>query len=72
VANLESDLNALRGARPRTFAQWLEVADSETKELVLGAIRDNAILPNPLAVMLTKKHGIPITRETIVALREES
>ena len=69
MSDLASDLNTLRNTRPRYFWQWLEQADPEAKELVMAAVRDPAIPSNQLAVMLTKKHNIPITRETIEGYR---
>lgn len=67
--SLFEDLADLRATKPRTFDQWLEVADVETKTAVLGAIADEHIPANQLAVLLTQKHGIPITRETILRRR---
>jgi hypothetical protein len=68
--DLAGDLAKLRSGKPRTFDQWLTVADDDTKDMVLAAIADVSIPANPLAKLLTDKHGIPITRETIVKRRE--
>jgi hypothetical protein len=68
--DLAGDLAKLRSGKPRTFDQWLTVADDDTKDMVLAAIADVSIPANPLAKLLADKHGIPITRETIVKRRE--
>lgn len=70
ASNLADDINTLRASKPRYFRQWLETADPETRQLVMDAIHDASIPSNKLAVVLTKRHDIPITRETIEAYRD--
>jgi len=69
--SLKDDLAALEAAKPRNFKDWLLTADEEDRELVLSYISKGTIAPNALAVTLTAA-GIPITRETIVRLRDDS
>lgn len=66
---LANELQALRASKPRTFDQWCEVADPEERELALEAIHDLTLPANPLSTVL-RKNGIPITRETIVSIRD--
>lgn len=66
---LEAELKLLRETKPRTFEQWLELADADEKALVQDAIYDRTLLPNPLSIVL-RKNGVPISRETIVSLRD--
>lgn len=66
---LAAELKSLRETKPRTFEQWLEVADAEDKALVEEAIGDRTLLPNALSIVL-RRNGVPVSRETIIALRE--
>lgn len=66
---LANDLDTLRATRPRTFEQWCEVADPEDRETVIEAINDLTLPANSLSTIL-RKNGIPITRETIVSIRD--
>jgi hypothetical protein len=68
---LSTDLAALRDAKPRTFDQWLETAEEDDKTIVLEAINDVTLPANALAVTLAK-NGIPVTRPTIVKIRESA
>lgn len=68
--DLAGDIATLKQNKPRTFDQWLSSAPEADKAAVLAAIADLSIEPNPLARLLSDKHGIPITRETIVRRRE--
>jgi hypothetical protein len=67
---LAGDIAALKAGKPRTFDQWLALAPDDKRTQVLAAIEDESIPANPLARLLSQKHGIPITRETIVSRRE--
>ena len=67
--SLADELNALRETKPRTFEQWCDVAEPEDRAIVLEAIQDRTLLPNALSVVL-RKNGVPISRETIVSLRD--
>ena len=67
---LKGDLDNLRETRPRTFDKWLEQAEPEDREQVLEAVNDKSLPANALAVLLSTRHGIPITRETIVRHRD--
>ncbi|MEI3845337.1 MULTISPECIES: hypothetical protein [unclassified Microbacterium] len=67
---LADDVQALKTSRPRDFKAWLKIAAPEERDEVLTYVYDNSIPENGLAVLLSGKHGIPITRETIVRLRE--
>jgi hypothetical protein len=71
MVSLNDDLTALKAARPRTFEQWLDVAEETDRAMVLDAIAVVTIPANALAVTLTK-HGIPITRETILRRRSDT
>lgn len=66
---LADELNALRATKPRTFEAWCDVADPEDRQIVIDAINDHTLLPNALSVVL-RKNGVPISRETIVSLRD--
>jgi hypothetical protein len=66
---LANELQELRAAKPRTFDQWLEIAEPEERDMVLEAINDRTLQPNPLSTVL-RKNGIPITRERIIEMRE--
>lgn len=66
---LAAEIKSLRETKPRTFEQWLEVAEPEDKAIVQEAIYDRTLLPNPLSTVL-RKNGVPISRETIVSLRD--
>lgn len=68
---LANDLNELRATKPRTFDQWLAIADPEDRDAALDAIRDHTLLPNALAVVL-RRNGVPVTRETIIQMREDN
>lgn len=67
---LGTDLQALRATKPSTFDGWLEIASEDERAMVLEAINDRALLPNPLATVL-RRNGIPVSRETIIRLRAE-
>lgn len=67
--SLIEDLADLRASKPRTFDQWLEIADETTKTAVLDAIADDTISANSLAMLLANKYDIPVTRETIIRRR---
>lgn len=67
---LADDVQELKHSKPRDFKGWLKVADPKTRDEVLAYVYDNDIPENSLAVLLSGKHGIPITRETIVRLRD--
>ena len=69
--SLADDLAELRVSKPRTFGQWLDIADNEDVEIVLAAIADRTLPANALAVTLSR-NGIPITRDTIVKRRESA
>lgn len=68
---LANDLAALKTVKPRNFKDWRLTADAETVELVDAAIADITIPPNSLAVTLTA-NDVPITRETIVKIRNDA
>ena len=67
---LANDLEALRATKPRTLEAWLELADTEDRDAVLEAIRDRTLLPNALSLVL-RRNGIPVSRETIIQMRED-
>lgn len=66
--SLKADLEALATTKPRNFDQWLEWADPEDVELVMNAIHSNTP-PNRLSIAL-RNNEVPISRETIVKLRD--
>lgn len=68
--SLAEDIETLRSARPTTFKQWLKVAPENRREEVLGYVYDEELPENALAELLSTKHNVPITRETIVRLRD--
>lgn len=67
---LADDVQALKTTRPRDFKSWLKIASPEERDEILGYVYDEEIPENGLATLLSGKHGIPITRETIVRLRD--
>lgn len=66
--SLADELATLRPS-PRTFDQWLALKPDEA-ETVIGYLRDATIAINPLLKTL-RKHGIPITHETVKAYRDD-
>lgn len=66
--NLASDLANLRTTKPRTYEQWRAIASPEEVQQVNDAILDRTLPANSLSVVL-RKNGIPVTRETILAIR---
>lgn len=70
MASLKDQLQALESIRPRNFKDWLKLAAPEERELVLSYIHSN-VPPAKLASTLNS-NGIPVTRETIVKMRDDS
>lgn len=68
LESLRADLEEARRAKPVTFAQWLDVTDTETVELVMSYIRDETIMVDALVSKL-RRNDVPITRETIMRER---
>lgn len=66
---LANELQTLRASKPRTFDQWLDIAEPEERDMVLEAIQDRELRSNALAVVL-RRNGVPITRERIIEMRE--
>lgn len=68
LESLRADLEELPRATPRRFADWLKIATDEERELVMGYVTDTTY--DAEGVMKTlRKHGIPITRATILEYR---
>lgn len=68
--SLEHDL-ARVPRNPVTFEAWLKTATQEDADLVLAYLRDPHVMAKPLMATL-RKHGIPISKETVEAYREPS
>jgi hypothetical protein len=68
---LANDLEALRATKPRTFDQWLAIAEPEDRDAALEAINDRTLPANALSVVL-RRNGVPVTRETINQMREDN
>lgn len=66
--SLQADLAALHRG-PRTFAQWLEFAAAEDRELVMEAVMDRTIPREALETTL-RNNKIPITVATIEKYRD--
>jgi hypothetical protein len=70
VASLKDQLQALESHKPRNFKDWLKVADPEERELVLSYI--HSTVPAAKLASTLNGNGIPVTRETIVKMRDDS
>ena len=70
LVSLADDVQGLKTAKPATFKHWLTTAPEHTRTEVLGYVYDEEVSANQLAELLSNKHNIPITRETIVRLRD--
>ena len=68
---LADELQALRVNKPRTFEQWCQIAEPDEIEMVQDAITDRTLMPDQLAAVL-RANGVPITRRTILRMREEA
>jgi len=66
---LKSDLQALPKRTPRTFKDWLAVADPEEAAIAIEAISNTNHDIDPLLTIF-RNNGIPITQQTIKAYRE--